>query len=175
MLAHDINILLHYLRDIEATRGPQINDILDNTRAIKDDVDQLMGDRPRTVSRPEMPPEVPRKDSAAGGSDKLSYAEPFRDRPSRDRRLVPLPITPPEMRSPLLSPETLSDTMSFLSSHYSDDFSLMEPEPYPYHPPSPSMSPPSSSSESSSLSSSIPDFPQDVGYVPSDRSESPTR
>ncbi|CAL1711832.1 unnamed protein product [Somion occarium] len=175
VLAHDINILLHYLRDIEATRGPQINDILGNTRAIKDDVDQLMGDRPRTVSRPEMPPEVPRKDSAAGGSDKLSYAEPFRDRPSRDRRLVPLPITPPEMRSPLLSPETLSDTMSFLSSHYSDDFSLMEPEPYPYHPPSPSMSPPSSSSESSSLSSSIPDFPQDVGYVPSDRSESPTR
>ena len=110
-----------------------------------------------------LPPPPPPKDHVKETDSEISYTQP---QVLRDRRLVPLPITPPEERSPLLSPDSLSETMSFLSSHHSDDFSLMEDEPYPYHPPSPSMSPPSSSPESSLSSLSTPGLRMmDVGQV----------
>ena len=57
----------------------------------------------------------------------------------------------------MASPDSLTETMSFLSSHHSDDFSLMDSESYPDRAPSPSWSSPSSSPASSPISSaSVP-------------------
>ena len=64
-------------------------------------------------------------------------------------------ISPPPSRRER-SPDTLSETMSFLSSHHSDDFSLMESESYPVEIPAspswPSSSPISSPDGSTSSS-----------------------
>lgn len=152
---------------------------------MKDNVNDLLRDRGRGDSRPlrgapprreEDAPPVPQKDRVMSvPSDIITRSQQL-----RDRGLVALPMTPPEDRSPLLSPDSLSETMSFLSSHHSDDFSLMEEEPYPYHPSPPSLSPPSSLPESSASSLSTPGLrATDIGYVPSeyeyDYPESPTR
>lgn len=83
-------------------------------------------------------------------------------------RLIPIPLTPPPMRIP--SPDTISDTMSFLSSHHSDDFSLMESDSYPAMPMSPSW--PSDSSPSPE--SSPPSEPISLPSAISSLSASPT-
>lgn len=43
--------------------------------------------------------------------------------------LVPIPLTPPPVRIP--SPSSFTESGSFLSSHHSDDYSLVESESYP--------------------------------------------
>ena len=78
-------------------------------------------------------------------------------RPEVPRIMRAISISPPPLRrkSPP-SPDSLSETMSFLSSHHSDDLSLMESESYPMGlPASPSWpsSSPISSPESSTSSS----------------------
>ena len=61
-------------------------------------------------------------------------------------------VSPPRRRG--ASPETLDDSVSFLSSHHSDDWSLMESESYPALPRSPSWSSSEPSSPESSPSES---------------------
>ena len=106
---------------------------------------------------PEVPPPVPRKDRSVGGSSIISRSpvgprEALQATPRpTPPRLIPIPLTPPPIRIP--SPDTVSETMSFLSSHHSDDLSLMESEPYPAMPTSPSWPSDSSPSPESSPSS----------------------
>ncbi|KAL4251010.1 hypothetical protein ABKN59_006567 [Abortiporus biennis] len=103
----------------------------------------------------EVPPPVPHKDVSVGGSSIISYGP--RDMPT-PRIVAPQPrlLTPPPIR--LASPDTLTETMSFLSSHHSDDISFMESESYPMRAGSPmwSESSPSSSESSSPSSPSSP-------------------
>lgn len=118
------------------------------------------------VPQPEAhPPPVPYKDHKDRSVDASVISRPAGPRessmPARapapvHPRMVPIPLTPPPMRYRPSSPSSLSDSMSFLSSHHSDDFSLMDatedypPAPYPRSA-SPSWS--SSSFESSDVSS----------------------
>lgn len=193
ILTHDVNVLLRHLHELEETRGPQIQEILENVRTIRDNVVELMEDRQsrevvvehvREVEK-ELPPPVPMKDSAVGGSSEVSSARSavprriapgplptYTQRPSTTPRLIPIPVTPPPMRKRLASPDTLTETMSFLSSHHSDDFSLMESETYPDRAPSPSWSSPSSSPASSPVSSVSVPLPQESTSVSSVSPES---
>jgi hypothetical protein len=69
--------------------------------------------------------------------------------PGVPAHLVPIPLTPPPVRIP--SPSSFTTSISFLSSHHSDDYSLMESESYPVGGrSSPSYSSPSDESSSSS-------------------------
>ncbi|KAF8419512.1 hypothetical protein L210DRAFT_3655209 [Boletus edulis BED1] len=75
----------------------------------------------------------------------------------RSRHLIPIPLTPPPVRSP--STRSTSSSMSlisFLSSHHSDDFSLLDVDEVEVemHPPSPAW-PSEPSSPSSGLTPSI--------------------
>ncbi|CAL1709933.1 unnamed protein product [Somion occarium] len=170
ILTHDVNVLLQHLHELEETRGPQIREIVENVRVIRENVAELVEDkRTRGVQEEDVPPPVPLKDSAVGGSSELSSLKSFgpralapSPRPPMQPRLVPIPVTPPPMRSRMSSPDTLTETMSFLSSHHSDDFSLLESESYPGQAASPPWSSPSSSPSSSPTSSSvsIPPLPE---------------
>ena len=118
---------------------------------------------------PDAPP-VPRKDRSVGGSSIISRspmgpreALQVTPRPTHPR-LIPIPLTPPPMRIP--SPDTISETMSFLSSHHSDDLSLMESEPYPAMPTSPSWPSDSSPSPESSPSSEPLSLPSILSASP---------
>ena len=47
ILTHDVNVLLRHLHELEETRGPQIREILENVRTIRDNVFELMEERER--------------------------------------------------------------------------------------------------------------------------------
>ncbi|KAK7678727.1 hypothetical protein QCA50_018309 [Cerrena zonata] len=195
ILTHDVNVLLRHLHELEETRGPQIQEILENVRTIRDNVIELMEERQsrevivehieRVREVEDLPPPVPMKDSAAGGDSEISSVRSAASRriapsplprsaqrPSTTPRLIPIPVTPPPMRKRLASPDTLTETMSFLSSHHSDDFSLMESESYPGRAPSPSWSSPSSSPSSSPVSSLSVPLPEESASVSSISPES---
>lgn len=133
--------------------------------------------QPQRLERLEPPPPVPHKDVSVGRSVVSAASVETRrsvrsERPTSVPALTPAPAPvvrkpefprltraislspPPSRRIP--SPDSLTETMSFLSSHHSDDLSLMESEPYPMElPPSPSWpsSSPVSSPDSSTSSS----------------------
>lgn len=123
---------------------------------------------------PDVPPPVPRKDRSVGGSSIISRSpmgpRDFLQATPRPPppRLIPIPLTPPPMR--ISSPDTISDTMSFLSSHHSDDLSLMESESYPPMPTSPSWPSDSSPSPESSPESEPLSLPSAISAL----SASPT-
>jgi hypothetical protein len=89
--------------------------------------------------------------------------------PGPPPHMVPIPLTPPPERIP--SPSSFTTSVSFLSSHHSDDYSLMESESYPpagrsspsWSSPSDEESPPSSESseepDESGTSVSSPPYP----------------
>ncbi|KAH9829236.1 uncharacterized protein C8Q71DRAFT_443152 [Rhodofomes roseus] len=169
-MAHNIEDIRHLLEELR-----------DNQRELSVTVPPPMQPAPPTLREvirevpvpipapaPEVPPPVPRKDRSVGGSSIISTT-PVRPTPIRPGesleatprltrpRLIPIPLTPPPLRIRLPSPDTtISLSDSFLSSHHSDDFSLMESEGYPAMPTSPSWpSEPSSSPESSPPSSPL--------------------
>ena len=180
ILTHDVNRLLQYLHDVNEARGAENKDLADNIQDIKgtlEDLEALLRDR----MFPERPPPVPHKDIAVGGSIISSrsprpqsvvrevlpqrvVADVHPGRVTPDGRPIPrivraISISPPPMRgkSPP-SPASLSESMSFLSSHHSDDLSLMESESYPMEmqeSPSWPSSSPVSSPESSTSSSPV--------------------
>jgi hypothetical protein len=147
ILSHDVNRLLQYLHDIDDLRGVQNEDIANNVRAIRDeltDLSDFLRSRP-AVPLVEVPPPVPVKDRSVGQTPLPSPRPSSRPAGPREgsqiaedvprRRpphLVPIPVTPPPLRPS--SPSSLSSSISWLSSHHSDDFSLMEEEPYPGSP-----------------------------------------
>ncbi|KAF8490774.1 hypothetical protein F5888DRAFT_1866659 [Russula emetica] len=111
---------------------------------------------------PAVLPPVQFKDQSVGGKSVVSRLSPREAPPpipptvtgKASPRLVPIPLTPPP-HSPR-SPSSLSSSISFLSSYHSDDFSLMESEPFIQQQPSLSSTPISSSPPSSSIQSSPP-------------------
>jgi hypothetical protein len=127
-LSHDINRLLQHLHDLDQTRGLESRELADNVHAIRDELrdlaDHLRG------REPEHPPPVPQKDQSVGRSSMAPPQSP------RDMRAdEPMLLTPPPVRVP--SPSSVSSSISFMSSHHSDDYSLMEMESYPLGPTSP--------------------------------------
>lgn len=155
VLARDINRILQHIHDMDQHRGEENRDLAENVRRIRDELYDL-SDFLRQREGPEMPPPVPRKDrfdrSVGGSSAMSSYVIGPRAMPAASPHLVPIPLTPPPMRIP--SPSSIMTSDSYLSSHHSDDFSLMESESYPLGPHSPSW--PSSSDISSSTSGPFP-------------------
>ena len=176
ILTHDVNRLLQYLNDVNEARGAETKEMADNIQDIKatlEELEALLRERtfqepvqvlqPQRFDRLERPPALPHKDVSVGRSVVSATSVETR-RSVRSERPTPAPAAvpgkreaprltraislspPPSRRIP--SPDTLTETMSFLSSHHSDDLSLMESESYPMElPPSPSW--PSSSPVSS--------------------------
>ncbi|KAL7284724.1 LOW QUALITY PROTEIN: hypothetical protein ACG7TL_002030 [Trametes sanguinea] len=191
ILTHDVNRLLQFLNDANEARGAENREMADNIQDIKhtlEDLEDLL--RQRLV--PDIPPPVPHKDISVGRSSVISS-----DRMSRSERATPvvpregprvvraISLSPPPIRLP--SPDTLSESsVSFLSSHHSDDLSLMESESYPMAGPAspswPSSSPisspgssPTSSPTSVPPTSATPSQLSDLGLrLPQPRSLTPT-
>ncbi len=196
ILTHDINRLLQYLHVIDQARGEENQDLRDNVREIRG----LLGDLLDEVrQRGDVPPPPLHMEQAVGGNSiilstprsmpvepqeppatpKPVKALPDIPRLGTPRFIEPIELSPPRIRVP--SPDTLTETMSFLSSHHSDDLSLLESEIYPVQGPgSPSWPSSSESSpESSPTSSSVSIEPRRIADIrrtptPSLVSSSPT-
>jgi hypothetical protein len=163
IITDDINRLLQYLHGLEGDRQRDNQGIHDHLGEIQNELRGL-ADYIHEEAPAVLPP-AQFKDQSVGGSSVVSRLSPREAPPpippivtgKASPRLVPIPLTPPP-HSPG-SPTSLSDTISFLSSYHSDDFSLMESEPFIQQPPSLlsstaiSSSPPSSSIQSSPSSS----------------------
>lgn len=119
IVTHDINRLLQHLHETDQHRSGENRALAGELKEVHDELRDL-SDYLR-----QKPPVVPSK-----------------DRGGLQPHLIPVPLTPPPMRA--LSPSISSDGTSFLSSHHSDDLSLLESETYPHG------SPPSSNGSSSS-------------------------
>lgn len=143
-MTHDINRLLQHIHDLDNNRGEENRDIADNVRRIRDELFDLSD----FLRQRDVPPPVPHKDRSVGGSSVISPVVGPRAMPGVPPHLVPIPLTPPPFRVP--SPSSFVSSISFLSSHHSDDYSLMESESYPGTPSSPSWSSPSDESSTTS-------------------------
>ncbi|KAH9993287.1 hypothetical protein BJV74DRAFT_884401 [Russula compacta] len=166
IITDDINRLLQYLHGLENDRQRDNQGIHGHLGDIQDELRNLAEYiREKEATAPMLPP-VQLKDRSVGGGSIVSWREP-RGAPDYSPTppavtskaspgLVPIPLTPPP-RSPR-SPSSLSSSISFLSSHHSDDLSLMEYQPFIQEPSSPISSTPTSIS-SSPPSSSIPSSP----------------
>jgi hypothetical protein len=150
-LSRGISRVLERLNDLDRARGMENRDLADNVRSVRDELanlaDFLHG----------RPPPVPKKDSSLPRSGSSLGS-------GRDRALAVR-----EPRGPIYpsSPSSLSSSISFMSSHHSDDYSLMESESYPgphWPPSSPSSSPspPPSSPVPSATSSEGTVRPRDL-------------
>ena len=141
ILTHDVNKLLSYLHDTNATRDAQHEELTDHLRAIEDELLDLFDmlrrreaevhvhiperpdARPQVVPRvlEDVPPPVPMKDRSAGSSRSVSPAQG----PAGPREI--------DMDPPLtISSPTSSLAQSWLSSHHSDDdlYSFIGTEQY---------------------------------------------
>lgn len=105
---------------------------------------------PSAIRSRSRPPSVQSLHDVPPVQQPRGASPPARVRP----QLIPIPLTPPPLRRRLSSPDSLSEVESYLSSHHSDDLSLLESEPYPLTPRAASPSWPSSSTSSSSPLSS---------------------
>ena len=163
IITDDINRLLQHLHGLEGDRQRDNQGIHDHLGEIQNELRNLAD----YIHEKEVPapvlPLIQYKDRSIGGSSVISLAEPrgapeYPEIPTvtgkASPRLVPIPLTPPPRG--LRSPSSLSSSISFLSSHHSDDLSLMEGEPYIPEPSSPTLS---TSISSSPPSSSIPSSP----------------
>ena len=171
----NLDRFLQFLQDADQLRGEENRELRDAVREIRELLGDVLDEVRRQC---EQPPPPPQKDRSVGGSSPLIATpsletipslppapspphivelrdvpkEPKVERapsvPSPRPRSGPMPIelSPPRLRVP--SPDSSVETMSYLSSHHSDDYSLMEEEPYPVEPESPQW--PSDSSTSSS-------------------------
>lgn len=139
-------------------------------------VRELLVESPEPMSEPSPSPPPPRPSSVhdVPRTPQRRAASPPQ-RPEQPR-LIPISLSPPPLRR-MASPDSLSDAMSFLSSHHSDDLSLLESEEYPIRAASPSWPSYSSSSSSpisspSSSSISVPALePREVSSVSSESIE----
>ena len=164
---------------MDRSRGAENAGLRDDVRQIRDLLTGLRDDLGRREEQP------PHSDRSVGGASPILESPPvvtapyevevpavpsvpkapvqdIRDIPStptpKPRAQPIIELSPPRIRS--RSPDSLSETMSFLSSHHSDDFSLIESESYPIRPSSPSWSSEESESTVSSPTSSISLRPQ---------------
>lgn len=174
VITHEIDRLLDHIHELDHLRSQDSHEISENVRIIRDELYDL-SEYVRThlveaegvivTERPE-PPAVARRDQAVGAisviSDRRDQAvgamsvisEP-RVAPAGPRShqfLRPIvALSPPPVRSPSII--STNSSMSFLSSHHSDDFSLLGSDEVEIPPPSPVWaSEPSSPSSDPTLS-----------------------
>jgi hypothetical protein len=119
----------------------------DGIRAIRDE----LGDLADYLRSRDIAPPVPPKKERPIGKASVASSDPL----IASRGMAPIPLSPPPLRAQAPdSPGSISSGLSFLSSHHSDDYSLMESESYPPRsPPWDTVGPPSSASSGPSLSS----------------------
>lgn len=175
VITHEIDRLLHHIHELDRFRGQENHEISENVRIIRDELYDLSEyvrtrlaatERVVVAERPE-PPVVPRRDQSVGAvsvvSDRrdqavgaMSVISESRAAPAGPRSrpgLIPIALTPPPIRAPSIS--STRSSMSFLSSHHSDDFSLLGADGEEVmSPPSPAW-PSELSSPSSDLTPSI--------------------
>ena len=133
IITDDVNRLLQYLHGVENDRQRDNQGVHDHLGEIQNELRDLAD----YIHDKEIPQVVPpdRKDRSVGGSSIVSLRDPrgAPDYPAPietgkvSPRVTAIPLTPPP-RSPR-SPSSLSSSISFLSSHHSDDYSLMGSEP----------------------------------------------
>jgi hypothetical protein len=90
--------------------------MIDDIRALRDD----LGDLSDWLHSRDIPPPLPPKKEQSVGVQ-----------PAAPRRMTPILLAPPSLEQIPGSPSSMSSGLSFLSSHHSDDYSLMESESYP--------------------------------------------
>lgn len=176
VITHEIDRLLHHIHELDRFRGQETHEISENVRIIRDELYDLSEyvrthlvatERVVVAERPE-PLAVPHRDQSVAavsvisehrdqGVCAISVISESRPAPVGPRSrpgLVPITLTPPPVRSPSLSSTTSFG--SFLSSHHSDDFSLLgtDEEEVLMPPPSPAW-PSEPSSPSSDFTPSI--------------------
>ena len=162
IITDDINRLLQYLHGLEGDRQRDNQGVHDHLGEIQNELRNLADYIHEKEAPTPVLPLVQYKDHSVGGSSVISLAEP-RGAPQYPEmpltvtdKAGPRPVTLSPPPSSPRSPSTLSSSISFLSSHHSDDLSLMEGEPFL---PEPSSLTPSTSISSSPPSSSIPSSP----------------
>ncbi|KIJ34006.1 hypothetical protein M422DRAFT_52214 [Sphaerobolus stellatus SS14] len=153
IISHDVNRLLEYLHGIDSVRNGQHSDMSRHLDRIEGELMDLAHSiRENEENRREQPPPVPVKDVSVGRSA-VTPSLP----PSSPATVTYLDL-PPERPS---SPSSMTSSISWLSSHHSDNYSLMPIEDVdelslirvaPQIPAPPTPSPPPSS-PSSSISS----------------------
>lgn len=141
MITNDVNTLLEYLRGIDLVRNGQYMDLSQHLDRIDEELQQLASSNiTKREDVGERPPPVPVKDVSVGRSSASRMSTPV---PRRPPPVNYIDVPPPRS----LSPSSVTTSISWLSSHYSDDFDrqsediehLLVPAP-------PSSSPPSSPS-----------------------------
>ncbi|KAG9313810.1 hypothetical protein JVU11DRAFT_6171 [Chiua virens] len=145
VITHEIDRLLHHIQQLDTFRGQENHEMSENIRAIRDELYDLseyvrthLVTTERVVVAPApVPPVVPRRDQSVtaitatsehrdrsvGARSDVSEPRPSPLGPRMRPGLIPIPLSPPPVRSPSLM--SAVSTMSFLSSHHSDDFSLL--------------------------------------------------
>ena len=154
VITHEIDRLLHHIHELDRFRGQETQEISENVRIIRDELydlseyvrTRLVATEAFVAERPESPP-VPRRDQSVGTITDLrdqsvgaitdhrdqsvgamsvvSEPRPAPPGPRFQRPgLVPIALSPPPVRSPSIN-STAYSISSFLSSHHSDDFSLL--------------------------------------------------
>ncbi|KIJ22887.1 hypothetical protein M422DRAFT_276631 [Sphaerobolus stellatus SS14] len=154
IISHDGNRLSEYLHSIDIVRNGQYSDMSRHLDRIKGELLDLANSiRENEENRREQPPPVPVKDVLVGRSAAMPSLPP-----SSPATVTYLDL-PPERPS---SPSSMASSISWLSSHHSNDYFLMPIEDVdelslirvaPQIPAPPTPSPPSSPSSSSILAS----------------------
>jgi hypothetical protein len=146
IITDDINCLLQYLHGLEGDRQRDNQGIHDHLGEIQNKLRSLADYMHEKEASAVLPP-AQFKNQSVGGSSVVSRPSPCEAPPpipptvtsKASPRLSPIPLSPPPPRPD--TPTSLSDTISFLSSYHSDDFSLMESELFIEQPPSLSSTP----------------------------------
>ncbi|KAI6107774.1 hypothetical protein EDD16DRAFT_1868839, partial [Pisolithus croceorrhizus] len=133
-VTHDIERILEQIRELDHYRSEETHEISENVRTIRDELRALSEflrnrlrctERTVVCERPRPPPAV-HQDRSVGGSSVISEPRPAPVGPRERPGLIPIEVSPPLRRAPSI---VSSDSgMSYLSSHHSDDLSLMVEE-----------------------------------------------
>jgi hypothetical protein len=122
IITHDVNRLLQYLHEITAQRDQQHGELTEHIRAIEDELLDLSDYLRLREDFAPASPSIPVVDEGIASVSQSARATPLGPRaPSSQPQLTTISL-PPGRRIP--SPSSVSSSMSFLSSHHSDDFSL---------------------------------------------------
>ncbi|KAI6020171.1 hypothetical protein PISMIDRAFT_203785 [Pisolithus microcarpus 441] len=133
-VTHDIERILEQIRELDHYRSEETHEISENVRTIRDELRALseflrnrLTSTERTIvcERPRPPPAV-HQDRSVGGSSVISEPRPAPAGPRERPGLIPIEVSPPLRRA--LSIVSSDSGMSYLSSHHSDDLSLMVEE-----------------------------------------------
>ena len=150
ILSHDVNRLLQYLHEVDAARNEQSLDMASHLERIETLLHNLAAS---LKEKGDKPPPVPTKDVSVGRSTVTRTPTPIPPQVFASGAAASVrSLSPPPERLP--SPSSLLTSISWLSSHHSDDWDLMSTEDPRHLSPSPST--PSVTTETSSLALAPP-------------------